>query len=208
MDNNIAVTWQKTNCWKNIKWLNYQIFKNPCDLIIMQEILNECKPSLVIECGTNQGGAAVFFISILRDLLNLEAHLITIDINHSNINFGKYTPHITMLNGSSTDLNIFKKVKSLVRPDDKTMVVLDSDHSYNHVKTELNLYHTLVSPNQYLICEDTIVDEGLGWGTGAHKAAIEFVKEHPEFVVDKNRERLLFTFNPDGYLLNGAQPVS
>ena len=83
------------------------------------------------------------------------------------------------------------------------MVLLDSDHSMNHVLNELRLYHELVTPGSYLVVEDT----HLGGhpvlpkeGPGPREAAGQFLAENRNFVVDSAREKLIVTFNPHGYL--------
>ena len=82
------------------------------------------------------------------------------------------------------------------------MVVLDSLHTYDHVKKELELYAGLVTPGCYLVVEDT------GWrnpedtpsGEWCDRAVAEFLAEHPEFEVDWSRERHLITSNHGGWL--------
>ncbi len=190
-------SWWSTNCWTTITWMDIPVRKNPMDLIIMQEILWETKPTLIIESGTQVGGSAVFFASIL-DLAGVDFRIYTIDIMGRPI-FGKYEPRITFLRGSSLDPNIYNQIK--IKPEDKVAVFLDSLHTYDQVKAELEIYHKLVSVGQYLVAEDGVVDVCLGWKEAAHYAILEFQKEHPEFEVQKSKERLEFTFNYDGYML-------
>ena len=85
------------------------------------------------------------------------------------------------------------------------MVVLDSDHAKDHVLQELNLYSRLVTPGQYLICEDGNINGHPVWpdfGPGPTEALEEFLRGHAqEFEVDRSCEKFLLTFNPGGYLL-------
>ena len=83
------------------------------------------------------------------------------------------------------------------------MVILDSDHSKQHVLDELNLYGQLVTPAQYLIVEDTNINGNPvydDFGPGPFEAVKEFLQDNPSFVVDENRERFMLTMNPGGYL--------
>ena len=83
------------------------------------------------------------------------------------------------------------------------MVILDSDHSEDHVTKELEKYHSLVTKGNYLVVEDSNVNGHPVWpqhGPGPMEAILKFIKNNPQFQVDKARERHLVTFNPMGYL--------
>src|SRR5262245_2178064 len=137
--------------FNNTRWLGVLTQKTPLDLWIFQEILSELKPDVLVEAGTYRGGSAYYFASIF-DMLN-HGRVITIDIEDFP---GKPShPRLTFLLGSSTAPEIVAKVKSAIRPGERVMVVLDSDHQASHVLDELNLYSPLVSPGSYLIVEDT-----------------------------------------------------
>ena len=79
----------------------------------------------------------------------------------------------------------------MIRPEDRVLVVLDSNHTYAHVAAELRAYAPLVTPGSYLIVQDglmrdlTDVPRGEpSWSTdNPARAAEEFVAEHPEFVL-------------------------
>jgi cephalosporin hydroxylase len=64
-----------------------------------------------------------------------------------------------LIEGSSTDTVVVDQVKALIGPDDKVMVVLDSDHSKDHVLAELRAYGPLVTPGQYLVVADTLLGQ-------------------------------------------------
>jgi cephalosporin hydroxylase len=192
-----ALGWWQAQNWNKIKWLGTPLLKNPMDLIVVQEILFETKPTVLIETGTCFGGSAIFYASIL-DFMGADFMIYTIDNSKSKPSFGKYESRIRFLWGSSIDPKIIEQI--VIKPEDKVTVILDSEHTYDHVKAELEIYSKFVTVGQYIICEDTNVDDLIGWKRAAHQAVIDFQKEHPEFAIDKDKEKLEFTFNPDGFL--------
>ncbi len=117
-------------------WLGVPILKLPTDLFLYQEIVYELKPDLIIECGTCYGGSALYLASILEQIG--KGHVLTIDIfpqpnrpNHDRI---------TYVTASSVSVQAVQTILSMRKPDDVILVILDSDHSKEHVAKELLLY--------------------------------------------------------------------
>lgn len=185
--------------FQSTRWLGVRALKLPLDLWIYQEIINEVRPSLIIETGTAHGGGALFLASV-SDLLG-EGRVVTIDI--AKREGMPQHPRITYLVGSSTAPEILAQVKGMIRPNDRVMVILDSDHARDHVLRELELYSDLVSRSSYLIVEDTNVNGHpvlTSHGPGPTEALEQFLRRDRRFVVDRSREKFFFTFNPGGYL--------
>lgn len=185
--------------WDNTNWLGARVMKTPLDLWIYQEIIHEQKPDVIIECGTDTGGSALYLANIC-DLIN-KGKIITIDIEDRK---GKPRhPRITYLTGSSTSDEIVAKVKGMVGREGKVLVILDSDHSKGHVLNELRIYSKIVTKGSYLIVEDSNLNGhpvSPDFGPGPMEAIQEFFKENRNFVIDKKREKFYLTFNPNGYL--------
>ena len=185
--------------FNGLRWFGTPIQKNPMDLWIYQEMLTELKPDVVVECGTYKGGSA-YYMAHLMDLIG-KGRVITIDIEkYPNL---PVHPRITYLVGSSTDGGIVKQVHESIRAGESVMVFLDSDHSKAHVSKELELYHDMVTPGSYLVVEDTDLNGHPilpKHGPGPMEAASEFLASHPEFQADPAREKLMLSFNPNGYL--------
>ncbi len=190
---------RKDETWMNTNWMGARIFKCPLDTWVYQELMWEIKPDVIIECGTCLGGSALFLANMC-DLMQ-RGRVITIDIDPPD---GKPVhPRITYLQGSSTSEAIVNKVKSLVNPNETVLVILDSDHSRNHVLNELRAYASFVRVGSYIIVEDTNVN-GHPWapefGPGPWEAVEDFMKETHDFVIDESRKKFMMTFNPRGYL--------
>ena len=185
--------------WVNTFWLGIRALKNPLDLWVFQEIIYETRPDIIIETGTFQGGSA-FFLASICDLL-VHGTVITIDIQPS-IERPQH-PRIVYLNGSSTSDAILRTVGGFVFHVNSVMVILDSAHDKDHVLEELRSYSSFVTVGNYLIVEDTNINDHPVFsdhGPGPMEAVKEFLQWNREFVVDETREKYLLTLNPRGYL--------
>jgi cephalosporin hydroxylase len=185
--------------WAGAHWLGVSLLKGPWDLWVYQEILSETKPDILVEAGTYLGGSAYYFASIF-DLMK-HGRVVTIDI----VDFPGKPKHdrISYLLGSSTSPEILNSVRQAIKPGDRVMVVLDSDHHKTHVLNELRLYSGLVTVGDYLVVEDTNINGHPvypGFGPGPMEALQEFLHENNSFVSDKTRERYGVSYYPDGWL--------
>lgn len=198
----------------NFNWLGRPIIQFPQDIIAMQEIIWRVKPDLVIETGIAHGGSLIFYASML-ELLGSNGEVLGIDIdirkhNRKEIENHSMFKRITMIEGSSIDKDITKQVRDFAKEKKNVLVVLDSNHTHEHVLKELKLYSSLVAKDSYLIVFDTIIEDmpknyfsDRPWGKGNNpKTAVwEFLKINDRFEVDKAIEnKLLITVSPDGYL--------
>jgi len=184
--------------WNHMAWLGHPLLKNPLDLWIYQEIVGATKPDLIVETGTFCGGSATYLASIC-ELLG-RGEVISVDIEPEQM---PEHPRLDYLVGSSVAADIVERIRRRSEGR-RTMVILDSDHRALHVAAELELYAPLVTPGCYLIVEDTNVNGHpvlQDFGPGPMEALRGFLRDHPEFSPDADREKFLFTFNPSGYLL-------
>ena len=185
--------------WSDTHWLGVPAQKCAFDLWVYQELLHELRPAVIVECGTANGGSALFLASICDLLENGE--VITVDIADEP---GRPShERITYLSGSSTEPELVERVKQLVASRGPVIVILDSDHSRDHVLKELRLYAPLVSPGSYLIVEDSNINGHPvvpDFGPGPAEAVTQFLSETDQFEIDRSREKFFLTFNPSGYL--------
>lgn len=186
---------EHTDNWSRVTWAGHPIWQPVLDLWVIQETIFEVRPALIVECGTNRGGSALFYAHLL-DLLGHGA-VVTIDVERHD------TPahaRITYLVGDSTDEGIAARVRdAAARADGPVMIILDSDHAPDHVARELALYHDLVTPGSYLLVQDGVID--VLWEPGPLVAIESFLTDHPEFELDEERcGRFLVTHHPKGWL--------
>lgn len=210
--------WFLQSCEKkysyNFNWMGRPIIQYPQDIIAMQEIIWQVKPELIIETGIAHGGSLIFYASML-ELIGLDGQVLGIDIEIREKNRIAIEKHpmfkrITMIEDSSTSQSVAGKVREFARGKSPVLVVLDSNHSHNHVLAELAIYSPLVTKGSYLVVFDTVVEDmpenffpDRPWGQGNNpKTAVwEFMKTNGRFVIDKDIEnKLIITVAPDGYL--------
>ena len=138
---------------------------------------------------------------------------VDVDIReHNRVEIEKHplSKRITLIEGSSVDARVIEQVKEIINGKQSVMVMLDSNHTHEHVLEELRLYSPMVTRGCYLVVLDTIVEDMTDdsfhdrpWGAGNNpKTAVrEFLQENGRFAIDKELEnRLLLTVAPDGYL--------
>ena len=203
----------------NFKWMGRPIIQYPQDIVAVQELIWDIKPDLIVETGVAHGGSAVFFASLLElsalsgGPKDAEVWCVEIDLRSHNrealVAHPMY-PRLKIFDGSSVDEEIASVIAEKAVKCDRVMVILDSNHTHEHVLGELNLYASLVSVGSYCVVFDTVIED-LGdvefvdrpWGKGNNPktAVAEFLKTNSNFVADYSiDEKLLISAAPGGYL--------
>jgi cephalosporin hydroxylase len=177
-------------------WLGRPIIQLPDDMLRVQEVIYTIKPDVIIETGVAHGGSLVFYAGLCKVIG--KGRVIGIDIeirphNRQAIETHMLKPYITLIEGSSVDLQIVSQVKSLVQPGETVLIMLDSCHTKEHVLAELQAYTPLVSVGSYIIAADGIMEQVMGaprtqidWSWNNPKqAAMEFVRNNPDFIIEE-----------------------
>lgn len=173
-------------------WRGKRAIKYPTDLILYAEMIQELKPDFIIESGTRFGGSAAFLADICR--LQDHGHVVTIEIEESFVPEDLGDDYITSIIESSVSDEVKMALEQMFPSDnDQVMVILDSDHTPEHVAKELDIYSQYVSVGQYLIVEDLHQE-------GAIVAVDEFLKNNKNFVRDKAIEKYGIHAARDGFL--------
>lgn len=213
----------------NFSWMGRPIIQYPQDMIAMQELIWTVKPNLIIETGIAHGGSLIMNASFLAMLDYCDAiesgevldpekpkrRVLGIDIdirehNRLAIESHPMSNRIDMIQGSSISSEVIEKVKLFAKDYQRVLVCLDSNHTHEHVLSELEAYAPLTSKDSYCVVFDTFVEDvpkdvfsNRPWepGNNPKTAVWEYLKTHPEFEIDKSVEnKLLITVAPDGYL--------
>src|SRR6266498_4736889 len=127
----------------NFSWMGRPIIQYPQDMIAMQEIIWDVKPDLIIETGIAHGGSLIYYASLLELIGKGEVLGIDIDIrehNRKEIEKHPMNKRIKMLQGSSISVEIMEQVKKYSQAKESVLVCLDSNHTHEHVLSELNFY--------------------------------------------------------------------
>ena len=207
----------------NFEWLGRPLIQYPTDLVGMQEVFFKTKPDLVIETGIAHGGSLIFSASMmaLMDIcdgvsdMESARHVIGVDIDIKPHNRRAIEEHplfsrITLLEGSSVDQSLFSELSDIAKNYKRIMVILDSNHTHDHVLEELRMYTKLVSVGNYCIVMDTVIETSpiaaladRPWtiGNNPMTAVKQFLAEGSNFAVDKEIEyKLSVTVAPNGWL--------
>lgn len=178
-------------------WLGRPVIQHPEDMIRLQEVIYTVKPDVIIETGVAHGGSLIYSASLLK-AMGRNGKVVGVDIeirphNRAAIEAHDLSPMIALVEGNSVADEIVAKAASYVKPGDTVLVILDSNHSREHVAAELKAYASLVTVGSYLVATDGVMkfvhDTPLGkpeWiEDNPANAAEEFVVEHPEFVIEE-----------------------
>ncbi|MEQ8955678.1 MAG: CmcI family methyltransferase, partial [Gammaproteobacteria bacterium] len=183
-------------------------------MFALQEIIFQTRPEFIIEVGVAWGGSLLFYSTLLEvlgggEIIGIDIY-IPDDLKRRLHSHGKLSERISLLTASSIEPETIETVKEMTGGSTRTLILLDSHHSHDHVLKELQLYSELVGKGYYLVCGDTVVDDipqqahrPRPWGPGNNpKTALrEFLQDNKRFVVDEKLEnKLLFSCNPGGYL--------
>ena len=198
----------------NFTWLGRPIIQRPQDIIAVQEIVWQVQPDLIVETGVAHGGSLILYASLL-ELIAGNGQVLGIDIEireHNRVEIEKHPlfKRITMIEGSSVSKATVDRVYEFAKDSRRVLVVLDSNHTHEHVFKELELYSPLVRKGSYIIVMDTIIEDmpqgsfpERSWEKGSNpKTAVwEFLKKCDRFEIDSLFcDKFLISGCPDGFL--------
>lgn len=177
-------------------WMGRPVIQLPEDMIRIQEVIYQVKPDLIIETGVAHGGSLVYYASLFKSMG--KGRVIGVDIeirphNRKAIESHELIEYITLIEGSSTAPDIVNKVKSMIKHGEKVLVILDSNHTKQHVADELQAYCDFVTKDSYIVATDGSMKDLYDVPRGSADwvwnhptaAAAEFVEQHPEFVLEQ-----------------------
>lgn len=186
-----VVGWQQKYSYR-FRWFGQPIIQLPEDVIRVQEAIYTVRPDLVIECGVAHGGSLLLYASLMKAMGG--GRVIGVDVEIRPHNRAALEAHelfgmLDLVEGDSTAPGTVAEVHRLARSAERTIVLLDSNHTHAHVLAELEAYHDLVTPGSYLVVADgvmrAVADVPNGrpeWKTDNPLSAVEeFLDRHDHF---------------------------
>jgi cephalosporin hydroxylase len=177
-------------------WMGRPVIQLPEDMLRTQEVIYRLKPDVIVETGIAHGGSLIFYASLCKAMG--KGHIVGIDIeirphNREAIEAHELYEYITMIEGDSSAPEIVSQVDAAVGDAKTVLVILDSNHTREHVAKELAAYHHLVTPGSYIVATDGVMKWVYDGPRGEKEwkddnpatAAHDFVAEHPEFVIEQ-----------------------
>ncbi|MDO8208682.1 MAG: class I SAM-dependent methyltransferase [Gallionella sp.] len=155
------------------------------ELSLMVSAVCRLKPQQIFEWGTNIGKSARIFYEISKRFsLPLEIHSIDLpdDLDHQEhprstrgrMVKGYSGVSLYQADGLSKSIELYQR-----RSQDRTLVFIDGDHSYESVRRELaGIVEAM--PDAAILLHDTFCQsEQSGYNIGPHKAVAELLAEMP-----------------------------
>lgn len=213
----VRIGWNQKYSY-GFSWFGRPIIQLPEDLVRVQEVIYRVQPDVIVETGIAHGGSLVFYASLMKAMGRGRVVGVDIEIrphNKAAIDAHPLRPLITMIEGSSVAAETVARVRAHVKPNERVLVLLDSNHTYDHVILELEAYADFVSVGSYIVVTDGVMEYLAGdprtnadWGkNNPRQAATEFLKKDKRFVLERPAPGfneascdVRTTYWPDAYL--------
>ncbi len=193
----VTVGWDQKYPY-TFSWMGRPIIQLPEDMIRTQEVVYNLKPTVIVETGVAHGGSLIYYASLFKMMGMNSSRVIGIDIeirphNRKAIEAHELSSMITLVEGDSAGAATVDRVRSMIRPEDRVLVILDSCHTKEHVLKELEVYYPLVSKGSYIVATDGVMQwvseteraqKDWTWNNPT-EAAKDFEKAHPEFKIEQ-----------------------
>lgn len=190
----VQVEAEKHNYTYTWEWAGVPIIRLPDDVMVMQEIFWSYRPECVVETGVARGGSLLLNASLMT-MCGQTPRVLGIDhkiFSHTtNVLREHPLSHgVTLLEEDSTSTATRETTRDLLGDAQRAVLVLDSNHTHDHVLAELRSLAPLLPNGGLVLVADTLIEEfpaghfeGRPWDIGNNpKTAVDaFLAESPEF---------------------------
>ena len=205
------------------EWCGVPIIRHPDDIVLQQEIMWSLKPTHVVETGVARGGSLALSASLI-EMTGKQAKVLGLDIQilpHALEALKPWTldGRIQLLECDSISSKAVSATKSFLKDSESpVLLVLDSNHSHEHVLQELRVLAPLLPIGSIVMVADTIIEEmpenyypDRPWARGNNPltAVNEFLKLNSGFELDQRwSRRSLMGECRDGILVKTKDSLS
>lgn len=205
----------ETNYNYIFSWKGVPIIQLPSDMVVIQEIIHDTRPDVLIECGLAHGGSILYYENIMNGYKK-NFRIFGIDIKISpwtrrNIKKNQISNNITLIQRDSSDPKLFNLINSKVKKKDHFLIILDSNHSHEHVMKELNIFSKFLKKGDFIIVLDTAIEfvdqkfiksgRNFKKGNNPYTATKEFLKKNKSFKISNDHHLKSFiTAAREGFL--------
>ncbi|WP_239615887.1 cephalosporin hydroxylase family protein [Cohnella mopanensis] len=190
----VKVGWNEKYVY-TFSWMGRPIIQLPEDMLRIQEVIYRTKPDVIIETGVAHGGSLVYYASLCK--LNGKGRVIGVDLeirphNRKAIEEHELFPYIELIEGNSVADDIVDQVKRQIKPNESVLVLLDSNHSREHVLKELEAYQAFVTLGSYIVATDGVMQDLYDVPRGRTEwkddnpveAVADFLEKNSDFVLE------------------------
>eukprot|EP00759_Apiculatamorpha_spiralis_P027776 PhF_6_TR30457/c0_g1_i2/m.44736 len=219
------VFFEENQVFQYTNWLGVYCQQDPSDAFAIQDLLWRNKPDLIIEVGTNTGGGAIYYSTIMR-AYNPNGKIVTLDVKDVSENWNKKNnercvgcvtgekhPYwkdgmIHFIKGDILRPEIQQQVEEFVANASNVFVVEDASHRYPDTLNRMNVIYKYVKVGGYMLVQDTKMDRfvhGLGkrYGNlkfGPMRSVDNFLEKNKNWAIDRTFEYLMYSQHHRGYL--------
>lgn len=145
------------------EWLGVPVIRLPDDICVLQELVWSLRPEAIIETGVARGGSMLMNASFQR-LTGLTPRVLGIDVQilpHTRTALADHpmSEGIELVEADSTSLDAQEAARSFLGEARNALLVLDSNHTHDHVLDELRALAPLLPGNAYVAVADTLIEE-------------------------------------------------
>jgi cephalosporin hydroxylase len=201
-------------------WFGVSVQQDPSDAFALSSLLWREQPDLLVEIGTNTGGGAILYATVMREY-NPKSLVLTIDPKDpakdwARVNKGCpecvdvrcssiWHSHVEFVLGKSRDPAVLARVQELAKQYRKVAIMHDGSHFYEDVLEDLKAYDSFTPVGSYMVVQDTKMTrmyKPLNGNGFPLDAARDFMhgQGNGRYVVDKQYEFLLSSQHHDGFL--------